>query len=652
MARTPALDALAGPGRSGHRIDPLQRLLPLRPRPRHHLPGGGPARPLRRPEGPRRPRHLLRPGPRHHRRRARSPVAPAGDDQVVRHQLPLPGPRARTRHRSFALAWTKPVDEFSEALALGIATRPVLLGPVSFLLSGQAHRPGLLHPRAPPGRCSPSTPGSSTHWPRPGPAGSSSTSPVLVTDLDARHGDAVRRRLRHPRPDARSSCCATYFGGLGDNLDLATALPVAGLHVDLVRDPAQLPGLLEHLDAGTVLSAGVVDGRNVWRNDLRRTLGLAARRPRSVWATGCGSARPAPCSTSPTTSTVETDLRPALRAWLAFAHQKLDEIAVAGPRPLADGPDAVADALAASDQAAETASPAGRDPDAGPPPHRPASRHATPSAARPIDDAGPSQHQVLPLPPLPTTTIGSFPQTDRDPRAPASAAPRAGLTDDGLPASSAESEIARVDPAQQEPSGSTSSSTASPSATTWSSTSPNGSTASPAPSHGWVQSYGTRYVRPPILYGDVARPAPMTVDWLRYAQSLHRSPVKGMLTGPGDHPAVVLRPRRPAARRDLPADRPGRAATRSSISRRPASASSRSTSRPCARGCRCAERRPGRLPGLGHRMLPAGHRGGGRRAPRSTPTCATPSSATSWTPSSRSTSTSSPSRPPAATWIS
>jgi 5-methyltetrahydropteroyltriglutamate--homocysteine methyltransferase len=248
----------------------------------------------------------------------------------------------------FSVSSTKPVDEFRHALGLGLVTRPVLIGPVTYLLLAKATVPGfstleLLPPLLDVyGSVLDALSAAGARWVQ-------FDEPCLGTDLDdeARsaldfaYGQLTRRTLK--------ILVATYFSGLGDNLELATALPVAALHVDLVRDPGQLPVLLDRLDADTVLSAGVIDGRNVWRSDIRRTLDLLApaqeRLGDRLWVGPSCSLQHVPHDLSS-----ETGLPAEVQGWLAFARQKLLEIATV-TRGLVEGHDAVAEALADSDAA-------------------------------------------------------------------------------------------------------------------------------------------------------------------------------------------------------------------------------------------------------------------------------------------------------------
>jgi 5-methyltetrahydropteroyltriglutamate--homocysteine methyltransferase len=427
----------------------------------------------------------------------------------------------------FALSSTKPVDEFREALGLGIVTRPVLVGPVTYLMSAKATVPGFSTLELLPSLLVVY----SQALDRLAAAGASWVQldePCLGTDLD----DEARRAVvlayttlaAGPAPNL---LVATYFSGLADNLELAASLPVAGLHVDLVRDPAQLTGLLDRLDPAAVLSAGVIDGRNVWRNDVRRTLELLGpaheRLGDRLWVSPSCSLQHVPHDLE-----AETDLPAEVHGWLAFARQKLDETAVV-TRALVEGPDAVADALEASDRAA-----AGRR--SSPRIHRAAVR-ARLEALSPGDAVRSATHEerreiqqrALRLPLLPTTTIGSFPQT------PAIRAARARhasgtLTDDEY-REFCENEIAHVI-REQEQLGLDVLVHGEPERNDMVQYFGERLDGFACTRHGWVQSYGTRYVRPPILYGDVRRPEPITVSWARYAQSLTASPVKGMLTGP------------------------------------------------------------------------------------------------------------------------
>ncbi len=320
---------------------------------------------------------------------------------------------------------------------------------------------------------------------------------------------------------------ATYFSPLQEHLRLACQLPVAGLHVDAVRAPEELTGAADWLPGYKVLSVGIVDGRNVWRTDPDAALALlapiAAKHPGPLWLAPSCSLLHVPVSLQG-----EDALDPQVRSWLAFATEKLDELALLAG--LLDGRVAPEDVRLAGARAAVASRRASVRV------HRPdvarrlaqaplgADRRGAPFAARQV-----VQRTRLGLPLLPTTTIGSFPQTPEI-RAARAAHRRGALA---TPAYEAQmrAEIERVVRRQEalgldvlvhgeaerndmvEYFGEQLAGFA-------------------FTAGGWVQSYGSRCVKPPILYGDVAREQPMTVAWTQYAQSLTSRPMKGMLTGP------------------------------------------------------------------------------------------------------------------------
>jgi 5-methyltetrahydropteroyltriglutamate--homocysteine methyltransferase len=426
----------------------------------------------------------------------------------------------------FALSGTKPVDEFLEALALGVVTRPVLIGPVTYLLLAKSTEPGFSTLELLPAlldvyaRVLDDLTAAGARWVQ-------LDEPVLGTDLDEAARGAVDLAYGLLSRRTLKILVATYFSGLGDNLELAASLPVAGLHVDLVRDPGQLPVLLDHLDADTVLSAGVVDGRNVWRNDLTQTLNLLAgaqdRLGDRLWVGPSCSLQHVPHDL-----TSETGLPAHLVPWLAFAAQKLDETALL-TRALVHGHGSVAEALSASDAVQAARAAAGRAGDDTV--RRRAAALGPGDAVRhsPYEKRRVVQRESIPLPLLPTTTIGSFPQT-AEIRAARQRHASGALSDDGY-REFCRNEIAQVI-AHQQDLGLDVLVHGEPERNDMVQYFGEQLDGFACTTQGWVQSYGTRYVRPPILYGDVARPEPMTVSWSRYAQSLTDQPVKGMLTGP------------------------------------------------------------------------------------------------------------------------
>ncbi|PZQ12565.1 MAG: 5-methyltetrahydropteroyltriglutamate--homocysteine S-methyltransferase [Rhodanobacter denitrificans] len=429
-------------------------------------------------------------------------------------------------NQSFRLRGDKPVAEFLQARAAGFDARPVLLGPVSFLLLSKSvdgsDRLALL-PRlvAVYAELLQKLDAAGAEWLQ-------IDEPCLVLDLDAEartaYRDAYAALARIDRPKL---LLATYFGALGDNLALAAALPVDGLHVDLVRGPDQLDDVLNALPEDRTLSIGLVDGRNVWRTRPDDALALARRAHERIGAARLQLAPSCSLLHVPVDLEHERNLPPDLASWLSFARQKIGELrlladALGGEPTAAQG---LADARAriASRQASGQV-------------HRDAVA-ARLAALQPGDAARTSpyarrrerQRARLDLPLFPTTTIGSFPQTleVREARA----AHKSGKLSDADYEAFLEAQTARCVRVQEEIGldvlvhgeferndmveyfGERLDGFA-------------------FTRNGWVQSYGSRCVKPPIIWGDVARPAPMTVRWSTYAQSLTRRPMKGMLTGP------------------------------------------------------------------------------------------------------------------------
>ena len=415
-----------------------------------------------------------------------------------------------------------------EGLQHGTRTRPVLLGPVSLLLLSKVDdgvRPLDLLPALLPAYAD-----ALRILAEAGATWVQVDEPCLATDLPTGADNAYRSAFRAMAEAAPglNLLLATYFEGLRDNLALAASLPVAGLHVDLVRAPGQLAAVLEALPRDRWLSLGVVDGRNVWRTDLRRALSQI----RTAEAAGFGKKLMVAPSCSllhvPYSLAMETGLDPALKRRLAFANEKLTEIAALA-RALDEGEKSVAALFEESDRALvemqadvrlHDSSVAARLAAVTPEMERRASAYPTRAVA---------QAARLKLPELPVTSIGSWPQTAEVRNV------RARLARGGLDQAAYDIEMKRL----------------TAEAVRW-----QDEIGVDVPvhgeferndmvkyfgeqlagytftKHGWVQSYGSRCVAPPIIWADVSRPAPMTVRWSAYAQSLTEKPMKGMLTGP------------------------------------------------------------------------------------------------------------------------
>ncbi|MYT74598.1 5-methyltetrahydropteroyltriglutamate--homocysteine S-methyltransferase [Streptomyces sp. SID8367] len=427
---------------------------------------------------------------------------------------------------------TKQVAELREALDLGPAARPVLVGPVTYLLLSKP-APGVaadFDPLTLLDRLLPVYAEVLADLRAAGAEWVQLDEPALVQDRTPAELNAAARAYRDlgAPADRPKLLVASYFGRLGDALPVLAKAPVDGLALDFTDAAAA------HLDAlaavggmpGKRLVAGVVNGRNIWVNDLEKSLAtlgtLLGLADRVDVAASCSLLH------VPLDAALERDIDPQILRWLAFARQKTSEIATLA-KGLAHGTDTITAELAVNRAAlsSRATSPLTRDPavraraaavtDAD-------ARRSQPYAAR---SAAQRAHLGLPL--LPTTTIGSFPQTAELRTARADL--RAGRIDTAGYEERVRHEIRDVI-AFQEKTGLDVLVHGEPERNDMVQYFAEQLTGYLATHHGWVQSYGTRYVRPPVLAGDISRPEPMTVRWTSYAQSLSDRPVKGMLTGP------------------------------------------------------------------------------------------------------------------------
>ncbi|MFE3109425.1 5-methyltetrahydropteroyltriglutamate--homocysteine S-methyltransferase [Kitasatospora indigofera] len=432
----------------------------------------------------------------------------------------------------FAANPAKPVGELREALALGHRARPVLVGPLTYLLLAKP-APGVdpgFQPLTLLDRLLPVYAELLAGLRAAGADWVQLDEPALVQDRTPAELNAAARAYRDlgALTDRPRILVATYFDRAGAALPVLAKAPVEGLGLDFTGPAA---GNLDDLAAvgglpGKRLVAGVVDGRNIWINDLEKSLATLAT---LLGLAGQVDVAPS-CSLLhvPLDATRERDLDPQIARWLAFARQKTTEITTLA-RGLREGTPAIGAELAANraDLASRAASALTHDPAV----RARAAATTAADARRPqaYPDRARAQQARLNLPLLPTTTIGSFPQTT-ELRA-ARAGLRAGRLD---PAGYRERMAAEVREviAYQEKAGLDVLVHGEPERNDMVQYFAEQLTGYLATRHGWVQSYGTRYVRPPVLAGDVSRPRPMTVDWFRYAQDLTDRPVKGMLTGP------------------------------------------------------------------------------------------------------------------------
>ena len=428
-----------------------------------------------------------------------------------------------TAEMEFHLSSSKAIDEFNEAKFLGIPTRPVLIGPVSFLALAKmrdgSNRWSLL-PRllAVYRNLLSSLAQAGAEWVQ-------IDEPVLVADLDNDARAAFTAAYAVLAGAPVKIMLATYFGAVGDNLAALAGLPVQGLHIDLVRAPGQLEEVCKAVAPGTMLSLGVINGRNIWKTALTDAERLIEQA--KAWHGGGLMIAPS-CSLLhvPVDLSTETKLDAELRDWLSFAVQKLDEVAslAAAANGERDSRYFLDNARALGTRATSRRI------------HDPAVQArlsaVTPQMARrepAFAQRIALQQSLLQLPLLPTTSIGSLPQT-KDVREARARFRKGELNQAGyeqiLESKTAEAmrwqdeigidvpvhgEFERNDMVE------------------YFGEQLNGFAFS---ERGWVQSYGSRCVKPPIIFGDVSRPKPMTLHWTEVAQRYTKKPVKGMLTGP------------------------------------------------------------------------------------------------------------------------
>lgn len=416
--------------------------------------------------------------------------------------------------------------QIDEAIAAGFTVKPTLIGPVTYLWLGKAG--GGLDKTTLLGEILPLYAELLEQFTARNIEWAQIDEPILSTDLDDAWGGMIRRSYDFLQGRGVKLMVASYFAELGDaNAELAFSLPVEALHLDAVRGAAEIPALVERLPAGRELSLGVIDGRNIWKADLGALLDMLApihsRLGERLWLASSCSLLHVPVDLER-----ETDLDAELKSWLAFARQKLGEIDLLA-RALNEGQDAVSAELEDNRRALES--------------RRQSRRVINPAVRSRLENIGPDwdqrklpypdrariQRERFDLPAFPTTTIGSFPQTPEI-RAVRRRFRRAEITEDEYLAAMRR-EIDKV-VAFQESAGLDVLVHGEPERNDMVEYFGEQLEGFAFSRFGWVQSYGSRCVKPPILFGDVARPAAMTVDWTRYAQSVTDKPMKGMLTGP------------------------------------------------------------------------------------------------------------------------
>ncbi|MFZ6013491.1 MAG: 5-methyltetrahydropteroyltriglutamate--homocysteine S-methyltransferase, partial [Bacteroidota bacterium] len=436
------------------------------------------------------------------------------------------------KEQQFKLFSTKVIDEFYEAKQLGIITKPVLLGPVSYLLLGKEKEEGFdridLIKNILPVYIDilKRLDKLDVQWVQ-------FDEPFLAFDLTEKEKRAFTfayQEIRREFPSLKT-ILATYFEGLRDNLSLAVSLPVCALHVDLVRCPAQLDEALAAVPDKMTLSLGVVDGRNIWKNDFATSLSFIERAVKQLGDQRIMIAPSCSLIHSPCDLDLETNdavLLPEIKNWMSFAKQKLNEVAMLKKLSLSENRSEET-SLVENQKAINSRKNSVRI-------HKREVKdrvlgitNRDEHRKNPFVIRQEKQRKELRLPLFPTTSIGSFPQTD-EVRSWRARWKKGELTNEQYDKLLKEEtknavrwqeeigvdvlvhgEFERNDMVEyfgEQLEGYVFS------------------------KNGWVQSYGSRCVKPPIIYGDVSRPEPMTVYWTTFAQSLTSKCMKGMLTGP------------------------------------------------------------------------------------------------------------------------
>lgn len=437
------------------------------------------------------------------------------------------------KEQTFKLSSDKIVNEYKEAKSLGFETKPVLLGPISYLLLGKEKEEGFHRLDLLPALL-PIYVEILQKLEKAGAKWIQIDEPFLGLDLETKATQVYQdtfTTLKGATQDLKI-LVATYFNALEDNTDLALALPVDALHIDLVRGADQLKDILPKVSENQILSLGVVDGRNIWKNDYEKSLNLIKQATDvlgndRVWIAPSCSLLHVPFDLD--IEDQEDTLTAEVKNWLAFAKQKLVEIKDLAVLATNDNDETVNERFAANKAAQESRRTSTLIHHDNVKARVAAITDADAKRTLTFADRKKLQQEKFGLPAFATTTIGSFPQT-REVRKWRADVKKGLISQEDYDKAIAEEtekairlqeelgldvlvhgEFERNDMVEyfgEQLAGYA------------------------FTKNGWVQSYGSRCVKPPIIYGDVYRPADMTVRWSAYAQTLTNKPVKGMLTGP------------------------------------------------------------------------------------------------------------------------
>ncbi|OQN96893.1 hypothetical protein B0A48_17447 [Cryoendolithus antarcticus] len=438
-------------------------------------------------------------------------------------------------NQTFKLAQDpKPVREFLEAKETGIITRPVLVGPVSFLALGKADRGQSVDPISLLEKLLPVYEELLQKLKEAGAETVQIDEPVLVFDLPSKVKNAFKpayEKLSALQGNKGPQLVlATYFGDVVHNFDIIdSALQnTYGLHVDLVRNPEQLTKVLEHLGPKQILSAGVVDGRNIWKSNFKKAIETVETAVQKLGKDRVIVATSSSLLHTPHTLASEKKLDEEVRDWFSFASEKATEVSVIA-KAVTEGANSVKSELEANAKSVQSRATSKRTNNPEVKKRQEAVTKEQHERQSPFTERYEQQKKHLKLPTFPTTTIGSFPQT-QDIRIQRNKFTKGDITAEEYE-KFIEKEIRDVIAIQDEldldvyvhgePERNDMVQYFGERLEGYAFT-----------THAWVQSYGSRCVRPPIIVGDISRPAPMTVKESKYAASVSKKPMKGMLTGP------------------------------------------------------------------------------------------------------------------------
>jgi len=435
-------------------------------------------------------------------------------------------------NQTFKLASNpKPVRDFLEAKEAGITTRPVLLGPVSFLALGKADRGQSVEPITLLEKLLPVYEQLLQELKKAGAETVQIDEPVLVFDLPAKVKEAFKPAYEKlSAAQGPQIVLATYFGDIVHNFDVVDAAfkNLHALHIDLVRHPEQLEQVIDHLGPKQILSAGVVDGRNIWKTNFKKAIEVVETAVQKLGKDRVIVATSSSLLHTPHTLASEKTLPEEVKDWFSFASEKAVEVAIIA-KAVTEGPAAVREQLEANAKSMQARASSARTNDQKVKDRQSKITKEMHNRQSPFDTRYAQQKEHLSLPIFPTTTIGSFPQTKEI------RLQRNKLVKNEITAEEyekfIEKEIQDVVKIQDELN-----------LDVYVHGEPERNDMVQYfgerldgyvfTTHAWVQSYGSRCVRPPIIVGDISRPAPMTVKESKYAASISKKPMKGMLTGP------------------------------------------------------------------------------------------------------------------------